>query len=33
MPTCMCAGSICTGFGAGLCTANVSDITCNDGRK
>jgi len=33
MPTCTCASSICTGFGAGLCTANAFDITCNDGRK
>jgi hypothetical protein len=32
-PTCVCAASVCTGFGAGICSGSGGDILCNDGRK
>jgi hypothetical protein len=32
-PTCTCAATVCSGFGAGLCSANGSDLTCRDGLK
>jgi hypothetical protein len=30
---CTCAGSICTGFLAGLCNVNNGQFTCDDGRQ
>jgi hypothetical protein len=30
---CTCAGSICTGFLAGLCSVNNGRLTCDDGRQ
>ena len=31
--SCACAGSICTGFYAGICTVNAARLTCDDGRQ
>jgi hypothetical protein len=32
-PTCLCAASVCTGFGAGICSASGRDITCKRDSK
>jgi hypothetical protein len=31
LSTCLCAASVCTGFGAGTCSASGGDIICNSG--
>jgi hypothetical protein len=33
LPTCSCAAPVCTGFGAGICSASGPDIICNDGAR
>jgi hypothetical protein len=32
-PTCLCAASVCAGFGAAICSESGGDIICNGGQR